>query len=135
MDTNRISSRVVGLMTNNSLNLVKLSSSVGNLTFVCLDILLSLDEVVTIGFKSSVVAICKGHFDGALSHSNQIKVKICDIQKGEILTKIIGDNSGVFISSLITTDSANKLNLSIGESVLFLIKSTDMFLVENGAKI
>lgn len=135
MDTNRISSRVVGLMANNSLNLVRLSSSVGNLTFVCLDVLLSLDEMVTIGFKSSVVAICKGKLDGALSHSNQIEVKVCDIQKGEILTKVIGDNSGVFISSLITTDSANKLNLSIGESVLFLIKSTDMFLVEDGAKI
>lgn len=135
MDTNKIKARVVGINTNNSLNLVNLSSDIGELTFVSLDVSLSIgDDDVVVGFKSSCVAICKTKMED-LSYSNQIEVSIFDIQKGEILTKVSGKANDVFISSLITTNSANRLNLQIGQNVVFLIKSTDMFLVQNGGQI
>ncbi|ASM39610.1 TOBE domain-containing protein [Campylobacter sp. RM12327] len=128
MDTNKIYSRVVSIKTNGSLNLINLSSDVGDLAFVSLDILLSLNDKVVVGFKSSAVAICKTKRDD-LSYLNQIEVEISSIEKGEILTKIVGCKNGIFISSLITTNSTNRLNLQVGENVVFLIKSTDMFLV------
>lgn len=134
MDTNNIISKVVGIKSNHSLNLINLTSEVGNLAFVSLDILANLDDEIVVGFKSSAVAICKTKKDD-LSYSNQIEVCIESIEKGEILTQVIGSKNGVFISSLITTNSAIRLNLKVGQNVVFLIKSTDMFLVQKGGEI
>lgn len=134
MDTNKIISKVVGIKSNHSLNLINLTSEVGDLAFVSLEISATLEDEIIVGFKSSAVAICKTKKDD-LSYSNQIEVCIKSIEKGEILTQIIGDKNGIFISSLITTSSANRLNLKVGQSVVFLIKSTDMFLVQNRSEI
>ena len=64
-------------------------------------------------------------------YANQIKVNINLVEMGEILTKICGScqSSNVEIISLITTNSAKRLNLKSGDEATFLIKATDMFVV------
>lgn len=90
----------------------------------------SIGDEIQIGFKESVVAVLVGECD-TLSYSNQIKVNINLVEMGEILTKICGScqSSNVEIISLITTNSAKRLNLKSGDEATFLIKATDMFVV------
>lgn len=89
-----------------------------------------IGDEIEIGFKESVVAVLVGKCD-ALSYSNQIKVRINLVEMGEILTKICGicQSSNVEIISLITTNSAKRLNLKSGDEATFLVKATDMFVV------
>lgn len=90
----------------------------------------SIGDEIKVGFKESVVAVLVGKCD-ALSYSNQIKVTVNLIEIGEILTKICGiyKSSNVEIISLITTNSAKRLNLKSGDEATFLVKATDMFVV------
>ncbi|PSM52296.1 molybdenum-pterin binding domain-containing protein [Campylobacter blaseri] len=125
---NRILAKVVKIQENGALHKVNFSSQIGNLSLVSLDLNLKIDQEVTLGFKSSAVAIGRLN-DDMLSYSNQIKVKIRSIEKGQILTKVVASVNQEFITSIITTDSANRLNLKVEENAVFLIKATDVFVV------
>lgn len=126
---NRILAKVVKIQENGALHKVNFNSKAGNLSLVSLDLNLKIDQEVTLGFKSSAVAIGKLN-DDMLSYSNQIKVKIKSIEKGQILTKVVASANQELITSIITTDSANRLDLKVEENAVFLIKATDVFVVK-----
>lgn len=61
---------------------------------------------------------------------NQIKGKIQEIVKGDVVSEVdVVTASGVF-TSVITTRSVEELDLQIGSQVLVLIKSTDVSLAK-----
>jgi molybdopterin-binding protein len=64
----------------------------------------------------------------ALSARNQLKGKVTEIQLGSIMAHVavqVGENE---IESVITRRSAEQLNLQVGDTVLVVIKSTEVMI-------
>ena len=62
-----------------------------------------------------------------LSARNQLKGKIIEIKNGAVMAQIkIDIGSGNVITSLIGKDSAEELELKIGDQVVAIIKSTEV---------
>ncbi|ASM39734.1 TOBE domain-containing protein [Campylobacter sp. RM12327] len=76
-------------------------------------------------FKAINVIISK---DNSLKFSaaNQIIGKVKDIELGSVMSKIIIDSNGLEISSVITKESTQSLNLKQGDTVTAMIKATNI---------
>jgi molybdopterin-binding protein len=60
------------------------------------------------------------------SARNQIDASVTSVTLGAVMAEVIMDVGGVEIVSAITKDSAERLNLAAGESVVAVIKATDV---------
>jgi len=63
-----------------------------------------------------------------LSARNNLKGKITAIDKGAVMAKITVDIDGQTIVSLIGLDSAEDLDLKVGDKVHAIIKSTEVII-------
>jgi molybdopterin-binding protein len=64
-----------------------------------------------------------------ISARNQIKGTITHIVNGDITSEVMIDiGGGQTIVSVITTSSTERLDLKVGDSVVAIIKSTDVFI-------
>ena len=85
---------------------------------------------VVLAIKPTHVAIGKGSL-GSLSYSNQLKCKIDTIENGKLLVSLVlnlGDD--VLIESIITKNSANRLELKDLDDVTAIIKASDISISE-----
>jgi molybdopterin-binding protein len=65
----------------------------------------------------------------ALSARNQIKGKVKDIKKGMVMAEVTLEvASGVDIVSVITTNSVERLGLTVGKEVQVVIKATSVMI-------
>ena len=90
---------------------------------------LKIGNEVFILFKETEVSIGK-NLSGQISLRNQIHGTIKHIERGGVLSKIILDYQGMEIGSVITTRSADKLNLQIGDAVVALVKANEVSIME-----
>ncbi|MCC6347319.1 MAG: TOBE domain-containing protein [Nitrospirales bacterium] len=66
-----------------------------------------------------------------LSSRNQIKGKVVDIVKEQIMAKVKVDiGGGTILTSIITADAANDLGLKAGDEVTALIKATSIMIAK-----
>ncbi|MEK7484951.1 MAG: TOBE domain-containing protein [Planctomycetota bacterium] len=86
-----------------------------------------IGEQVQLFFKETEISIAKG-LSGQLSLRNQIPCIVKQIEKGKILAKIVLDFQGTEITSLITTRSANHLDLQLEDKVTGLIKTNELLI-------
>jgi molybdopterin-binding protein len=77
--------------------------------------------------KESEIAISKNK-PADISISNRIECAIQNIKKGEILCEIELEFGGQKLVSMITVESANRLELSVGDTVYALIKANEIYL-------
>ncbi|MBF0571066.1 MAG: TOBE domain-containing protein [Candidatus Omnitrophica bacterium] len=84
---------------------------------------------VTMLFKETEVSIGK-NLSGLVSLRNRFKGTIKLLEKSDILTKVILDYKTKEIISIITTRSAQKLGLIIGDAVEWLVKTNEVFLLK-----
>ena len=63
-----------------------------------------------------------------LSARNNLKGKVVDIKRGEVMAKVKIDLGGQFVTSLISAEAVDDLGLSIGDEVHAIIKSTEVIL-------
>ncbi len=88
---------------------------------------LKIGDEVRLNFKSSDVFVATSPLLNC-SVSNEIKVRISDIQKGEI-TSSLHLNAGEFeFESIITTASLKRLNLSLGDQIYAYVKATSLYI-------
>ena len=88
---------------------------------------LKIGDEVQLNFKSSDVFVATSPLLNC-SVSNEIKVRISDIQKGEI-TSSLHLNAGEFeFESIITTASLKRLNLSLGDQIYAYVKATSLYI-------
>lgn len=88
---------------------------------------LKIGDKVRLNFKSSDVFVATSPLLNC-SVSNEIKVRISDIQKGEI-TSSLHLNAGEFeFESIITTASLKRLNLSLGDQIYAYVKATSLYI-------
>lgn len=131
---NKLEAKITNIESAENISLVDLRAN-GDL-FSCVVIetpetadYLKIGSTVHILFKETEVAIAK-NLSGQISLRNQIASSIKQIEKGRVLTKIILDYKGIAIGSIITTRSANKLNLQVGDKVVGLIKANEVSIME-----
>ena len=86
-------------------------------------------KTVLILFKESEVSIGK-NFSGLISLRNQIRAEIIAIEKGEVFAKIDMEFMSLQLTSLITTRSAERLELQPGDKVTAFIKSNEVMLMD-----
>lgn len=126
---NEIYAKVVRIITKDNLNFIKFESFEKEFSMLSLSVSLDINDEVIISFKPSSVAIAKGNL-GLLSYSNQIKTNISNLEIGEILTSIKANFYDFKLESLISTNSAKRLNLELDDEITMLIKATDVFVKE-----
>ena len=84
-------------------------------------------SAVTLLFKETEVSIGK-NLSGLISLRNRIAARIKNIERSEILSKVILDYQGSEIVAIITTRSIDRLDLKTGEPVEWLVKANEMTL-------
>lgn len=126
---NEIYAKVVRIITKDNLSFIKFESFEKEFSMLSLSVSLDINDEVIISFKPSSVAIAKGNL-GLLSYSNQIKTNISNLEIGEILTSIKANFYDFKLESLISTNSAKRLNLELDDEITMLIKATDVFVKE-----
>ncbi|OAN45668.1 molybdenum-pterin-binding protein [Paramagnetospirillum marisnigri] len=63
-----------------------------------------------------------------LSARNALKGKVVDISKGQVMAKVKMDVGGQFITSLVSVEAIEDLDLKIGDSVSAIIKSSEVII-------
>jgi len=124
---NQINASVTEIQSVDNLNIVTFDVNNYLLKMMSLDLSseLAVDTKVSLSFKPTTVAIAK-NTSGELSFSNQLKVKIISMEVGKLLASLkLGFDAYTF-ESIITTASVKRMDLEVGESVIALIKSSDL---------
>lgn len=86
---------------------------------------------VWLGCKPSHVIIAKD-LSGEISLSNRIPATITKIQAGKLLCALLLQSPCGNFESLITQNSADRMELQEGEQVLALIKASELSIIEVG---
>jgi molybdopterin-binding protein len=60
------------------------------------------------------------------SARNQIDATVTSVTLGAVMAEVVMDVGGVEVVAAITKDSAERLNLASGDSVVAVIKATDV---------
>lgn len=84
---------------------------------------------VILGAKPSHITIAKD-INIEISYSNRLQTKIVDITEGKLLCTVVMSYQESKIESLITKKSLEKMNLQVGDDVVTLIKSSELFIKE-----
>lgn len=123
----RLTATIVQIDTVENLNIVKFNFNDTILTMMSLDLHsnIKIGIKVYLNFKPTHVAIAKD-FTGIVSYSNQIKTIIEDIDNGKLLSSIKLSISDTIIESIITAQSSKKMDLKVGDSVIALIKASEI---------
>ncbi len=90
---------------------------------------LKLGNTITVVFKETEVIIGKGNTDN-ISLRNKFKGIIDILECKELLSKLTINTSVGKISSIITTNAVNQLNLKVGSEVTAMIKTNEIMLSE-----
>lgn len=86
-------------------------------------------DAVVVAFKETSMSIGKD-LSGELSIRNRFDVVITSLTKSNVLTKLMLDFHGRQLVSVITTASAEQMQLAPGDRVTGLVKTTDMILMK-----
>ena len=87
---------------------------------------IKIGSEVTLNIKPSSVGIAK-NCSGDFSFSNRLKVKIAELNIGDILCALkLEISPNVYIESLITASSAKRIKLKKGESVEAFFKASEV---------
>ncbi|MFL5729647.1 MAG: molybdopterin-binding protein [Cytophagaceae bacterium] len=129
---NKLKAEISDIRTEGDLSLVTLRSHGQSFSSL---IISQQEEYIRIGnqvymvFKETEVSIAKG-LTGGLSIRNRFASVIDHIEKGMLLSEIRLNFKGALISSVITTSSCEALNLSVGNEVEGLLKTTELFIMK-----
>ena len=80
-------------------------------------------------FKETEMAIGK-NLSGSLSLRNRFNATIRQIQSGKILSSVSLDFKGHNLCAIITTQSVKELHLAAGDTVVGLVKTNEVSLME-----
>ena len=128
---NKISAAVVRIQNIENLTQVTFATAAGELKMMGLELPQNIKQntQVILTCKATNIAIAKTS-DTMLSFSNQLCVTIKAIEMGELLCSLALSYDEAVLESIITADSAKRMNLKVGESVTALIKSSDLSIAE-----
>ena len=80
---------------------------------------------VLLSINASHIAIAKD-FNGDISLSNRLECIIIKLVKGKLLSSLTLDFKGTLLTSIITTNSVNRMNLKEKDKITALIKASEL---------
>lgn len=90
---------------------------------------LKLEEPVTVIFKETEVILGIGDMKG-ISLRNKFKGQVVSLQSDELLSKVVVETEVGLISSIITSNAVNQLNIELGSEVTAMVKTNELMLSE-----
>ena len=128
---NNIVATVAAIQTVQNLTQVTFATATGELKMMGLELPQNIEQntPVSLTCKATNVAIAKAS-NAMLSFSNQLPVTIQTIEMGELLCSLEIAYDETLLESIITADSAKRMQLKVGETVTALIKSSDLSIAE-----
>ncbi len=127
---NKIVAKVTRIDTIDNLNIVEFEFHSAKLKMMSLDLSdIRIGQRVLLSIKPTHIAVAK-EFSGQLSYSNQLVCNISQIEMGKLLCTITADIFNQPLQSIITADSARRMNLQLNDNITMLIKASDVSLLE-----
>lgn len=131
---NRIQGTIREMISEEGISLVTVEASGALFAAVVIDTpetaaYLKTGNEVWLVFKETEMALGK-QLAGGLSIRNRFEATITGIAGGKVLTKVSLDYRGTTLDSVITTASAERLKLQVGDPVEGLVKTTEMSLMQ-----
>lgn len=83
------------------------------------------DMPVTLMFKEAEVSLAK-NLAGQISLRNRLACSVTQVEQGKLMARVTLDFHGQAITSIITTRSAQSLQIVPGDSVEALVKANEM---------
>ena len=132
---NKLKGKIVRLESSDVMSIVEVDVKVDIFSAIVLETPQSADYLkigreVSLLFKETEVSIAK-NLSGLISLRNRFKAMIKKLEQEKILTKIILDYQGVEIISIISTGSAQRLDLKQDDEVEWLVKTNEISLSSN----
>jgi molybdopterin-binding protein len=93
---------------------------------------LRIGNEVSIIFKETEVSLAK-NLSGQISLRNRAKSIITAIRQGTLLTQVTLVYQGRKLVSIITSRSAHALDLKVGDEVEWLVKTTEVSIMESAS--
>ncbi len=131
---NKIPGKIKHIESSDSISLVEIETEIGSMCAVVVETpetadYLKVGREVYVLFKETEVSVGKD-FSGMLSMRNKIPCRVEKVERGKILTRLILKCSNTAIKSIITTRSADMMDIRVGESITAFIKTNEVSLME-----
>ncbi len=131
---NIIQGKIVSVNVNGELSLVKLKAGEIKLTTIVIDTpqtssYLRPNHSVKVIFKENEVIIANA-INCSISLQNKFYGEIISIESDKLLSKLVIKTSVGNITSIITTNAVNQLDLQLGKMVTAMIKTNELMLSE-----
>jgi len=128
---NKIEASVTEIQSMDNLTLVAFESQGNAMQMMSLGLNtpLQIGSRVVLGAKASSIAIATD-LSTTISISNQLKCVVDSLNQGEFLCSVKLRFNNTIIESVITMKSALKMDIKIGDSVIALIKASELSILE-----
>lgn len=128
---NQISAVITDMKSSDSINIVTFAVADQPMRMMALELSdrLSVGSKVILGAKATNIALAKEKNE-MLSISNQLDATIESIKMGALLCSVTFNFAGHILESIITRESAEKMQLDVGVAIVALIKSSELSIVE-----
>lgn len=132
---NRLRGIIASVETSDHLSLVDVEVEGDRFTAILVETpesapWLKAGNPVAVLFKETEVSLAK-ELSGRISLRNRIAARVESIRKGKLLSEVRLDYRGRPLVSLITTRSAERLELAPGDAVEGLVKANEVTLLED----
>lgn len=129
---NKLKAHITHITTEGELSLINLSIGDVKLTSIVVDTPLSAPYLfeknsIYVLFKETEVTLSK-EINLSISTQNQLQGKVATVEKGKLLSSVNITGEWGSLTSVITTNSLNELGILNGDSLIALIKTTEMML-------
>jgi len=128
---NRIEARVTSVERHDNITIVSFDAGGQPMRMMALGLTIPVEAGtrVILGAKASHVSLSK-YLLGDVSISNRLSAEIDSVEMGALLCSVMLRVGPALIESIITRESAAKMDLLPGDSVTALIKASDLSIVE-----
>jgi len=128
---NYIAASISAIQSVDNINVVSFRAGNETLKMMSLELdgSLQIGTRVRLGAKSSNVSLSKT-FNAELSISNQLPSHVVSLEIGKLLCRVKIRFQDTELESLITKDSALRMNLQKNDEILALIKSSELSIME-----
>lgn len=128
---NHIPATITDIKSVDTINIVTFTAEGQEMRMMALELdeKLVVGSKVILGVKATHVALAKC-LNSLMSISNQLDVQLEGVDSGELLSSVKFRFSGAVLESIITKESASRMELKTGDRVIALIKSSELSIVE-----
>ena len=128
---NQIEARITKIEASNNITIVSFEVGKQQMKMMALEIdeNLEVGSKVLLGAKSTNIALAKEKLE-SISISNQLEAIIETIEMGTLLCSVVFLFETVLWESVITRDSARRMNLEVGDKVVALLKSSELSMIK-----